>query len=336
MSSVKIGDYYEVPKSFVSPPSILENYGNCLARENADIDSTTKYSFRPTGGEFHMDRLKTALITVVMTMIAATTAAAEDNKLADILAAQSDETRARYQYRNPEDTLNFLGIEPGMTVVEALPGSVWYTGILLPYLGADGKLIGADYAVDTWSGIGYDSADFLASRETWVADWTEENRNRSKDDWASVDAFVLGALPPSMHGTADAVLFFRALHNMNYSAPNAAHLKDAIRNSWDVLKPGGIVGIVQHHARDDMSDAWSKGDNGYLKRDYVVEMMEAAGFELAAESDINANDKDRPTESDSVWRLPPSYDGAQNNPARMAAVKAIGESNRMTLKFVKP
>ncbi|MGY8797138.1 MAG: class I SAM-dependent methyltransferase, partial [Woeseiales bacterium] len=237
---------------------------------------------------------------------------------------------------NPEETLNFFGIEPGMTVVEALPGSVWYTGILLPYLGANGKLIGADYTVDTWTGIGYDSADFVASRKTWISDWTSKNKARREDNWASVDAFVFGALPKSLHGTADAVLFFRALHNMNYSAPSAAHLKDAVRNSWDVLKSGGIVGIVQHHAQDNMSDAWSNGQNGYLKRDHVVEMMEAAGFELAAESDINANDKDRPTESESVWRLPPSYNGAQDNPARMAAVKAIGESNRMTLKFVKP
>ena len=85
-----------------------------------------------------------------------------------------------------------------------------------------------------------------------------------------------------------------------------------------------------------MPDSWANGENGYLKRSYVVDLMEAAGFELAAESDINANDKDRPTESDYVWRLPPSLDGAENDSARMAAMKAIGESNRMTLKFVKP
>ena len=277
-----------------------------------------------------------SLIALFFVALASMPTMADEAKLADILASQSDETRARYQHRNPADTLSFFDIKPGMTVVEALPGDVWYTGILLPYLGENGKVIGADYDVATWTGIGYDSPNFLASRETWISDWIAKNENRRKDDWAKVDAFVLGALPESMHGTADAVLFFRALHNMNYPAPNAAHLKAAIRNSWDVLKSGGTVGIVQHHARDNMSDAWSNGENGYLKRDYVVELMESAGFELAGESSINSNDKDQPMESDSVWRLPPSFDGAQNDPAQMALVESIGESNRMTLKFVKP
>lgn len=283
-----------------------------------------------------MTRTLTALVTVVTTVLAMTFATAADDRLAGILAAQTDEVRARYQYRHPGETLEFFGIEPGMTVVDVLPGRGWYTKILLPYLGAGGKVIGADYAVATWKGIGYDGADFLATRETWIADWTADAKGWAGDDGGSVDAFVLGALPASMHGTADAVLFFRALHNMNYSAPDGAHLKTAIRNSWDALKSGGIVGIIQHHARDGMPDSWANGENGYLKRSYVVDLMEAAGFELAAESDINANDRDRPTESDYVWRLPPSLDGAENDSARMAAMKAIGESNRMTLKFVKP
>jgi predicted methyltransferase len=85
-----------------------------------------------------------------------------------------------------------------------------------------------------------------------------------------------------------------------------------------------------------MSDSWANGENGYLKRDYVVDLMEAAGFELAAESNINANDKDQPTESEYVWRLPPNLGGAEDDSDKMAAMNAIGESNRMTLKFVKP
>lgn len=283
-----------------------------------------------------MTKKLVSLITLVAAMLAATCATAADEKLMNILAAQPAEVQARYQYRHPAETLEFFGIEPGMTVVEALPGSVWYTGILLPFLGAEGKVIGADYAVDTWIGVGYDSAEFLETRENWADKWIAKTSAAAGDDNAGVDAFVFGALPASMHGTADAILFFRAMHNMNYTAPNAAHLKAAIRDSWDVLKPGGIVGIVQHQARDEMSDSWSNGSNGYLKKGYVIDMMEAAGFELVDESDINANDKDRPTESEFVWRLPPSLDGADDNPEKMAAMKAIGESNRMTLKFVKP
>ena len=283
-----------------------------------------------------MTSTQTALLTVVTTVLSMTMATAADDRLASILAAQPDEVRARYQYRHPGETLEFFGIEPGMTVVEALPGGGWYTRILLPYLGTDGKVIGADYAVDTWTAIGYDGADFLATRASWITDWTADAKGWGGDDGSSVDAFVLGALPVSMHGTADAALFIRALHNMNYSAPDGAHLKAAIRNAWDALKPGGIVGIVQHQARDGMPDSWANGENGYLKRDYVVDLMEAAGFELAAESNINANDKDQPTESEYVWRLPPSLGGTEDDPDKMAAMNAIGESNRMTLKFVKP
>ncbi|MEM7019642.1 MAG: methyltransferase [Pseudomonadota bacterium] len=283
-----------------------------------------------------MTKTITVLATVATALLNMTFATAADNKLDGILAAQPDEVRARYQYRHPKETLEFFGIKPGMAVVEALPGGGWYTKILLPYLGADGKVIGVDYAVDTYKGFGYDSDKFLATRKTWIADWTTKAKSWNVENGGSVDAFVFGALPEAMHGTADAVLFVRALHNMNYTAPDAAHLKAAIRNTWDVLKSGGIVGIVQHRAREDMPDAWANGKNGYLKQSYVVEMMEAAGFKLAAESDINANDKDQPTESDVVWRLPPSLSGVEKDSDNMAAMKAIGESNRMTLKFVKP
>ena len=250
--------------------------------------------------------------------------------LGAILAAQEDDVRARYKHRHPQETLEFFGIEPGMTVVDTLPGSVWYTGILLPYLGSDGAVIGATYAPDMWPLMGYDDPEFIAGRKSWVADWTAEAETWRDDKSASVSAFIFGALPKSMHGTADVVLFVRALHNMAYPTPDAKHMAAAIQDAYDILKPGGIVGIVQHHARDSMSDKWSNGSNGYLKKGYVMDAMKAAGFEFVAESDINANSKDMPTEEQYVWRLPPSYDGATKPEAR-AAVDAIGESNRMTL-----
>lgn len=261
--------------------------------------------------------------------------AADSERLAGVLAAQPDELKARYQHRHPQETLEFFGIEPGMTVVDTLPGGGWYTKILLPYLGEGGKVIGADYAVDVWLGIGYDSDEFIGKRKTWVKDWTARARSWGDDDSADVSAFILGSLPESMHGTADAVLFVRALHNMAYATPDARHLSAAIRNAYDVLKPGGIVGVVQHHARDNMPDKWADGEMGYLKKAYVIEMMEAAGLEIVDESAVNANSKDLPTTEQYVWRLPPSYDGA-NTPETKAKVDAIGESNRMTLKFRKP
>ncbi len=136
-------------------------------------------------------------------------------------------------------------------------------------------------------------------------------------------------------GSADAVLFVRALHNMAYATEDARHLAAAIQNSYDVLKPGGIVGVVQHHARNNMPDKWADGEMGYLKKGYVIEMMEADGLEFVEESAVNANSKDMPTIEQYVWRLPPSYDGA-DTPDAKARVDAIGESNRMTLKFRKP
>ena len=265
-----------------------------------------------------------------------TAGAGDSERLASVLAAQPDEVQARYKYRHPLETLEFFAIEPGMTVVEALPGGGWYTRILLPYLGAGGQLIGADYALEMWPNFEFVTDEFFEERKTWVQDWVADAEEWRTDDSAEISAFVLGSVPESMHGTADAVLFIRALHNMARFESNGKFLSAAIRDSYDVLKPGGIVGIVQHHARDTMPDKWADGEMGYLKKGYVIEMMEAAGFELVGDSDMHANNKDQPTNEEFVWRLPPSYDGSRDNPELKAKMDAIGESNRMTLKFRKP
>lgn len=283
-----------------------------------------------------MPRLLIRLITILTALWTATFVSAANNDLAEILAAQPDDVQARFAYRHPQGTLEFFGIEPGMTVVEVLPGRGWYTKILLPYLGSGGKLIGADYPIEAWNSV-YSNEEFLESRKTWPLDWSAEAREWFEDGGAEVDAFILGSLPDSLQGSADAFLFIRAMHNLNHPEPEGSHLKAAIQSAWDALKPGGIVGIVQHHARDEMSDEWANGSNGYLKRGYVVGLMEEAGFELVGESDINANKHDRPSESDIVWRLPPNFAGTERDDVEAReALQAIGESNRMTLKFVKP
>ena len=288
--------------------------------------------------------LTTSLLRISLFALAAATlsswlsadSSANSEKLAEILAAQPDEVQARFVHRHPQETLEFFGIEPGMTLVEVLPGGGWYTKILLPYLGADGKVVGADYPLEAWAAV-YNNEQFLAARETWAEDWQKEAAGWAGDDGAAVDAFTLGSLPDALKGSADAMLFIRAMHNLDRGINDGANLEAAIQDAWDVLKPGGIVGIVQHHGPDELSDEWANGSNGYLKRGHVVGLMEAAGFELAGESDVNANDKDQPTENDLVWRLPPRYGGLdkEDTEAR-AALDAIGESNRMTLKFVKP
>ena len=260
----------------------------------------------------------------------------DSKQLASALAAQPEETQARYPYRHPQQTLEFFGIEPGMTVVEALPGGGWYTKILLPYLGSDGQLIGADYAREMYPLFGFFSEEQLKAKDTWSEDFTADAIEWAGDDGARASAFVFGSMPDELKGTADAVLFIRALHNLARFEAEGGYLTAALRNAYDALKPGGIAGVVQHHARDSMPDDWASGRNGYLKRDFLVERMKEAGFELVASSDINVNEKDQPTEEDFVWRLPPSLATSKEDPELKAKMIAVGESNRMTLKFRKP
>lgn len=262
--------------------------------------------------------------------------AAPVDQLGVILDAQPDETKARYKYRHPQETLEFFGIERGMVVMEALPGGGWYSKVLLPVIGGDGRLIGADYAPEMYAKFGFFDEEFMQSRETWIGDWTADAESWRGDDSAAISAFVLGSLPTEMANSTDAVLFIRALHNLARFEGDGGFLTAALQDAFTMLKPGGIVGIVQHRSRDNMSDEWASGENGYLKQDFVIAQMEAVGFEFVASSDINKNDNDRPTEEEVVWRLPPSYDGSDDDPDKRAAVDAIGESNRMTLRFVKP
>lgn len=261
-----------------------------------------------------------------------------ERRLDAALDAQPDEVKARYAWRRPKETLQFFGVAPGMTVVEALPGSGWYTKILIPYLGADGVVIGADYALTMWPLFGGDGmADFVAKKETWVADWTVEAQGwRGADDAAMVMAFQFGALPSSMMGTADTVLFIRALHNLARFEAQGGFLSDAIADAYAVLKPGGVVGVVQHRAPDGSSDEWANGENGYLKESRVIDAFTAAGFIFDGASEVNANPADQPTESDMVWRLPPTLGTSRNDAALRTQLQAIGESDRMTLKFRKP
>jgi predicted methyltransferase len=265
-------------------------------------------------------------------------AAADSDKLAAVLAAQPDEVRARYEYRHPQETIEFFGIEPGMTVVEGLPGGGWYTKILLPYLGADGHLIGANYPLDLWPNFPFATDEFMAEMSQWLEKWPAGAEEWRGEDGASIDAFWFGAMPEEMAGTADVVFFVRMLHNVSrfQSEGKGDYLDMVIRDAYDVLKPGGVLGVVQHHVPDNVPDEWANGSHGYMKKPFIIDKIVAAGFEFEAESDVNANDKDQPSGDDIVWRLPPTYATSRDNEELKAKYAAIGESNRMTLKFRKP
>jgi predicted methyltransferase len=275
------------------------------------------------------------MTATVLTASAVSALAVDQQRLDEVLSAQPEEVQARYGARHPSETLAFFGVEPGMTVVEALPGGGWYSKILIDYLGPEGELIGADYAVDMFPLFGFFSEEALEAKKTWVQDWSEE-ANGWVEDGAIVAAFQLGSLPESMEGTADAVVMVRALHNLARFEDQGGFLTAAVQDVYDVLKPGGILGVVQHEARPDMPDDFATGSGGYLKKAFIIEQMEAAGFEFIEDSDINQNPKDQPQEGDVVWRLPPTLATTRDDPDGRAAMEAIGESNRMTLKFRKP
>lgn len=252
-----------------------------------------------------------------------------------IFASMPDEVQARYQYRHPAETLEFFGIRPGMTVVEALPGGGWYSRLLVPYLGEDGRLIGANYAHDMWPKFGFFDQAFIDSMATWTTDWPQQAEDWRGEGGALVEAFEFGSMPADLAGQADAVLLIRALHNLARFESDGGFLSTALQDVHQVLKPGGIVGVVQHEARPEMPDEWASGASGYLKKQFVIDRMTEAGFEFLDDSDINENPNDQPTTEDVVWRLPPSLMTSRDNPELRAEMSAIGESNRMTLKFRK-
>ncbi|MEM9670256.1 MAG: methyltransferase domain-containing protein [Pseudomonadota bacterium] len=257
--------------------------------------------------------------------------------LSGILDAQAEENQARFDDRNPAETLEFFGIAPGMTVAEILPGGGWYTKILLPYLGDEGALIGIDYSIDMWSKFGgFATPEFLEAKETWAETWTEGALEWRGDTEAGVSALVFGSRDPATDGTVDAVLMIRALHHLNrFNTDEKNYMDEALADIHALLKPGGTFAIVQHRGPEENDDEWAKGDNGYMKQSAVIAMVEAAGFELAAESEINANPKDVPTNEEFVWRLPPSLGTSEDDPELKAQMEAIGETDRMTLKFTK-
>jgi len=231
---------------------------------------------------------------------------------------RSAENRARDVYRHPAETLAFLGLEPDLSVVEIWPGGGWYTEILAPYLREQGRYYAA--------GLDPESESEFAQRS--VARFAE----KLASDPELYDRTVVTALAPGLKiapdGSVDLVLTFRNVHNWM-----SGDLDEVVFQAmFDALKPGGVLGVVEH--RGDPTIAQDpKAENGYVRQDYAIALAEAAGFELVAASEINANPNDTTDYPDGVWTLPPTYLLEDLDREQYAA---IGESDRMTLKFRKP
>jgi predicted methyltransferase len=256
-------------------------------------------------------------------------------RLDAVLAAQPDAEKSRYAFRHPRETLQFFGVEPGMTVVDTLPGDVWYSGILLDYLGAGGRVIGASYSTEMWKYFGEYSPDPVEIA-SWRGDFVAKMEARRGADDAAVAAIHYGAIPDDLAGKVDVVIMSRALHHFTRLEGEHGYLTQALADIDRMLKPGGIVGVEAHRAPEGSPDAWAAGEAGYVKQSAVIAAFQKAGFELVAASEINANPKDQPTEKDMVWRLPPTLATSENDATLKAAMQEIGESDRMTLKFRKP
>jgi predicted methyltransferase len=271
------------------------------------------------------------------TAASATEAAPADAaaKLDATLAKQPEDAKARFAERHPKEMLQLLGVQPGMTVVDTLPGPVFWTGILLDYLGPQGKVIDADFSAEMWTKFGNYSPD-PAKKKNWVADTTTELNSKRGPDSAQVGAVAYGSVPDEMAGTVDVILLSRALHHLMRLENDGKYLSQALADMNKLLKPGGVVGVEQHRAPEGQPDASTKGERGYVKQSAVIAAFEKAGFQLVEKSELNANPKDQPSEADIVWRLPPTLATSKDNPELQTQMKAIGETDRMTLKFKKP
>ncbi len=248
-----------------------------------------------------------------------------DARLDAVLAAERRaEDRARDAFRNPEETLEFFGVQPDMTVVEALPGGGWYSRVILPYLNEEGEYFAMTYPMDVLAEIFGES--FEGERREQAAAWEQTFPVRAAEWGGEVDrAFRFGAVPAEAEGAADMVLYIRALHNM----ARTGRLDVAAADAFTLLAPGGVAGVVQHRAPADETDERADGSRGYLREADVIAAFEAAGFTLEESVEINANPADAADYDRGVWMLAPTLGGGEE-------MAEIGESDRMTLRFRKP
>ncbi len=266
-----------------------------------------------------MNKISQIMLVATVASCSALTSVADSLKTVVSGDHRTEANVIRDVYRNPQETLKFFGITENMTVIESWPGSGWYTEILAAYLKDNGKYIAATYNRNP------------DTQKSWQA---RLNKNYDEKFTANKETYgdikVVSFAPGSdkelaMPGTVDAVLDFRNAHNWVKSAASE------VPSTWfKSLKKGGIVGIVDHRMDDNKPYIPA---NGYIHETQLIEIMEKEGFKFVGKSDVNSNPRDTKDHPKGVWTLPPTL---AEKDANRNKYLAIGESDRLVMKFMKP
>jgi predicted methyltransferase len=272
-------------------------------------------------GGFQVKRIALPVLFIFLLGLGAPAFAAEDDHLKAVIAGdhRTADEKARDQYRHPYEALRFFGIRHDMTVLEVYPGAGWYTQILAPYLKDKGKLIVAVYDRNP------------ETQKEWMVGYNKKFTDRfigKPDVYGNIG--IVDMVPPDRidlapAGSVDMVLDFRNAHNWIELGG------DQVAAGWfKALKKGGVLGVIAHRLDEDKP---KDAESGYVHQKRIVELMVKNGFAIEASSEMNSNPKDTKDHPEGVWTLPP---GLALGVDESAKYLAIGESDRMTLKFVKP
>lgn len=232
---------------------------------------------------------------------------------------RNPENKVRDPYRHPAETLEFFGLKPNMTVIEITPGTGWYMEILAPYLASQGQYIAAMMPDST--------GEYVKTLNEKISAWKTQNPEAS----TNIKTVIFSPKEKEaldVTNTADMILTFRNTHGWVRDGVG----ENVFKSFFAALKPGGVLGVVQHRA-NPKTKRDPKAKSGYVREQDVIALAKKAGFKLAAQSEINANPKDTKNYPEGVWTLPPVLRLKEQEKEKYLA---IGESDRMTLKFVKP
>jgi predicted methyltransferase len=271
--------------------------------------------------------MKRLLGLLVLTCFWHVGVSAHASELEDVvkLSHRSDDNKHRDQYRHPVQTLKFFGLKPHHRVLEMLPGDGWYSEIIAPYVKDKGQLTAVTFAIDNLNSNDKKKA-FYSKYAIRYREKMAEKSVYGSVTFTEFDPPRVVEIAPA--NSADFALVVRVLHVWDESG----HMKEGFDTLYQSLKPGGVLGVVQHRS-DSISKLASSAAEGYLDERYVIAVAEGAGFQLVAKSEINANEKDTKDYPKGVYALLPTLAMGTTDRGKYLA---IGESDRMTLKFVKP